>query len=118
MPVDYVLIVLQAAVSASMVLVALYGGYRLLKPRMLKLISSQTRSLEARMMNAAPKIMAKMMENIDLGEIMDKLGGEDKSGPEQIMGLLSGGSKGGLEGLMQLLSSFSGQKQGKGGDSW
>ncbi len=110
---------LQSLLTTVSILLALGIGFKLLKPRLNRLINDKIHLAEARVTTAIPKIMDKLLENIDVGEIMGKLGGgEGESGPEQIMGLLSGGSKGGLGDLLQLLSSFSGQKQGKGGDSW
>ncbi len=107
---------LQSLLTTVSILLALGIGFRLLKPRLNRLINDKIHLAEARVTTAIPKILEKTVESIDVGEIVGKLGGEGGSGPEQIMGLLSGGSKGGLGDLLKLLSSFSGQKGG--GEGW
>ncbi len=119
MPVNWLLMALQSLLTTVSILLALGIGYKLLKRRLNRLINDKIHLAEARVTTAIPKIVDKMLENIDVGEIVDKLGGESGSGGlEGILGSLSGGSKGGLGDLLKLLSFFSGQKQGKGGDSW
>ncbi len=111
---------LQTLFTTVSMLLALGITVRLLKPRLNRLINDKIHLAEARITTAAPKIMQEMIKDVDVGEIMGKLGGssESEGGMGALSGLLSGGSKGGLGDLLQLLSSFSGQKQGKGGDSW
>ncbi len=119
MPINWLLMALQFLLTTVSILLALGIGFKLLKPRLNRLINDKIHLAEARVTTAIPKILEKTVENIDVGEIVGKLGGESGSGGlESILGSLSGGSKGGLGDLLQLLSSFSGQKQGKGGDSW
>ncbi len=114
--------VLQSLLTTVSILLALGIGFKLLKPRLNRLINDKIHLAEARVTTAIPRILEKTVENIDVGELMGKIGGEGASGESgglgALSGLLSGGSKGGLGDLLQLLSSFSGQKQGKGGDSW
>ncbi len=120
MPINWLLMALQSLLTTVSILLAFGIGFKLLKPRLNRLINDKIHLAEARVTTAIPKILEKTVENIDVGELVGKLGGEGgegKSGPEQIMGLLSGaGSKGGLEDLLKLLSSFSGQKGG--GEGW
>ncbi len=122
MPVNWLLMALQSLLTTVSILLALGIGFKLLKPRFNRLINDKIHLAEARVTTAIPKILEKVVENIDVGELMGKVGGEGASGGsgglEGLTGLLSGGSKGGLGDLLQLLSSFSGQKQGKGGESW
>ncbi len=119
MPINWVAMGLQSLLTTVSILLALGIGFKLLKPRLNRLINDKIHLAEARVTTAIPKILEKTVENIDVGEIVGKLGGEGESGGlGALSGLLSGGSKGGLGDLLQLLSSFSGQKQGKGGDSW
>ncbi len=120
MPINWILMGLQSLLTTVSILLALGIGFKLLKPRFNRLINDKIHLAEARVTTAIPKILEKTVENIDVSEIVGKLGsGEGGSGGiEGLLGSLSGGSKGGLGDLLQLLSSFSGQKQGKGGDSW
>ncbi len=108
---------LQSLLTTVSILLALGIGFKLLKPRLNRLMNDKIHLAEARVTTAIPKILEKTVENIDVGEIMGKLGGEGGSGGlEDVMGALSGGSKGGLGDLLKLLSSFSGQKGG--GEGW
>ncbi len=115
MPINWLLMGLQSLLTTVSILLALGIGFKLLKPRLNRLINDKIHLAEARVTTAIPKILEKTVENIDVGEIMGKLGGESESGGlGAIQGLLSGGSKGGLGDLLQLLSSFSGVDQSKG----
>ncbi len=119
MSINWLLMGLQSLLTTVSVLIAAWLGFKLLKPRLNRLINDKIHLAEARVTTAIPKIMDKMLENLDVGEIMETIGGKSWSGGlDGILGSLSGGSKGGLQDLLQLLSSFSGQKQGKGGESW
>ncbi len=107
---------LQSLLTTVSILLALGIGFKLINPRLNRIINDKIHLAEARVTTAIPKILEKSVENIDVGEIVGKLGGESGSGGlEGLLGSLSGGSKGGLGDLLQLLSSFSGQQQSKGG---
>ncbi len=122
MPINWLLMVLQSLLTTVSILLAIGIGFKLLEPRLNRFINDKIHLAEARVMTAIPKRLEKVIENVDVGDIVSKLGGvepesEGSGGLGQLTGLL-GGSKGGLGDLLQLLSSFSGQKQGKGGDGW
>ncbi len=111
---------LQSLLTTVSILLALGIGFKLLKPRLNRLINDKIHLAEARVTTAIPKILEKTIENVDVGDIVSKLGdvGSGSEGPGglgQLTGLL-GGSKGGLGDLLKLLSSFSGQKGG--GEGW
>ncbi len=119
MPVNWLSMALQSLLTTVSILLAFGIGFKLLKPRLNRMINDKIHLAEARVTTVIPKILEKTVENIDVGEIVGKLGGESGSGGlEGILGSLSGGSKGGLGDLLQLLSSFSGQKQGGGKEGW
>ncbi len=117
MVLNWLAIGVQSLLTTVSVLVATLIVLKLLKPRIKRVINDSIHLAEARLTQAAPKIMQEMVKDIDVGDIMGKLGGESGSGGlEGILGSLSGGSKGGLGDLLKLLSSFSGQKGG--GEGW
>ncbi len=117
MPINWLLLGLQSLLTTVSILLALGIGFKLLKSRLNRLINDKIHLAEARVTTAIPKIMQEMIKDIDVGEIVGKLGGESGSGGlEGVLGALSGGSKGGLGDLLKLLSSFSGQKGG--GEGW
>ncbi len=117
MPINWLLMGLQALLTTVSMLLALGIGFKLLKHRFNRLINDKIHLAEARLTQAAPGIMQEMVKDIDVGEIVGKLGGESSSGGlEGVLGALSGGSKGSLGDFLKLLSSFSGQKGG--GEGW
>ncbi len=117
MVINWLAIGLQSLLTTVSILLALGIGIKLLKSRLNRLINDKIHLAEARVTTAIPKILEKAVENVDVGEIVGKLGGESGSGGlEGILGALSGGGKGGLGDLLKLLSSFGGQKGG--GEGW
>ncbi len=108
----YVLAAFTSLITLGIGSLGLFVAYKRLKPAVTRMISEQSNLIQARV--AAN--MNKMVENIDVGELVGQLGGSEGSAPDlgALSGLLGGGS-GGIGDLLGLFAQFSGKKgEGKG----
>ena len=100
---DYAVIGLVVVISN---LATLFLVYRVAKPRLTKQLRGEAMNIG----NQVGKQLSETIENVDVGEILGQLGGEEGgvSGMGQLAGLL-GGKGGGATDFMGLLSSFGGK---------
>ena len=95
-----------ALLTTAMFSFVIFASYKLLKAPITRMISVQSNLIQARI----AKNMSKMVEDIDVDEVLGKIGGG--GGGNLDLGALSGllgGKAGGLGDLLGLLSQFGGQ---------